>query len=109
VIAGGNAGGTITFNLYSPNPDGSPADCTAVPPFYTESQDWTADGPYTTNNCITGFPCKISTAEGQWNWQVIYHDSFNTVTGNCGHEHFVIKNDNQCPTPVPGARSKPLR
>jgi hypothetical protein len=65
------------------------------------------NGSGSTSNCVTGGSgtpqCFPATDAGTYRWRVSYFDGFNTVTGACGHESFVITNDNPC-----GAPSKPL-
>jgi hypothetical protein len=79
-----NAGGTITFNLYSP----SDATCSGTPA-YTETVDVTGNGTYSTTN--TAFVAKDT---GTWRWQVTYSGDANNEgsTSDCGVEHFTIDN-----------------
>jgi hypothetical protein len=79
-----NAGGTITFNLFSP----SDATCSATPAL-TQTVNVSGNGTYSTTN--TTF---IASAEGTWRWQVDYSgDHNNTGTSSaCGVESFTIKN-----------------
>ncbi len=79
-----NAGGTVTFNLYSP----SDATCSGTPA-YTETVNVSGNGTYSTTN--TTF--KVST-EGTWRWQVTYSGDANNdgSTSDCGIEHFTIAN-----------------
>jgi len=78
------AGGTITFNLYSP----SDATCAGTPA-YTQTVNVNGNGTYTTTNVTF-----IASAEGTWRWQVVYTgDSNNTpATSACGVERFTIAN-----------------
>ncbi len=79
-----NAGGTITFNLYSPGN----ATCTG-PTDFTQTVPVSGSGTYSTTN--TAF---IASAQGTWRWQVIYSgDADNVGTASaCGVENFTITN-----------------
>jgi hypothetical protein len=79
-----NAGGTITFNLYSP----SDATCSGVPA-YTQTVNVSGNGTYSTTN--TTFLAKD---EGTWRWQVSYSGDANNTgsTSACGVERFTIAN-----------------
>jgi len=79
-----NAGGTITFNLFSP----SDATCAGTPA-YTQTLNVSGNGTYPTTN--TTFH---ATAEGTWRWQVSYSGDANNLgaTSDCGVERFTIFN-----------------
>jgi len=79
-----NAGGTITFNLFSP----SDATCFGTPAL-TQKVNVSGNGTYSTTN--TTF---IAKDEGTWRWQVDYSgDNNNKSTSSaCGVESFTIKN-----------------
>jgi hypothetical protein len=79
-----NAGGTITFNLFSP----SDATCAGTPA-YTLQVNVSGNGTYSTTN--TTF---VASALGTWRWQVIYSGDANNVgsTSACGVEQFTIAN-----------------
>jgi len=79
-----NAGGTITFNLFSP----SDSTCAGMPA-YTQTADVSGNGTYSTTN--TTF---IASAEGTWRWQVVYSGDQNNLsaTSACGVERFTIAN-----------------
>jgi hypothetical protein len=79
-----DAGGTITFNLFSP----SDATCTGTPAL-TQDVKVSGKGTYSTTN--TTF---IAKDEGTWRWQVDYSgDNNNKPTHSaCGVESFTIKN-----------------
>jgi hypothetical protein len=79
-----NAGGTVTFNLYSP----ADATCSGTPA-YTQTVDVSGNGTYSTTN--TTF--KAST-EGTWRWLVAYSGDANNdgSTSDCGIERFTIAN-----------------
>jgi hypothetical protein len=80
-----NAGGTITFNLYSPGN----ATC-AGPADFTQTVPVSGNGTYSTTN--TG--AFVASANGTWRWQVIYSgdaDNVGTVSA-CGVENFTITN-----------------
>ncbi len=79
-----DAGGAITFNLYSP----SDATCSGTPA-YTETVNVNGNGTYSTTN--TTFVAK---ALGTWRWQVTYSGDANNEgsTSDCGVEHFTIDN-----------------
>jgi hypothetical protein len=78
------AGGTITFNLFSP----SDATCSG-PPALTETVNVSGNGTYSTTN--TTF---IASADGTWRWQVTYTGDANNEgsTSTCGVEQFTIQN-----------------
>jgi hypothetical protein len=79
-----NAGGTITFNLYSP----SDATCSGAPAL-TQTVNVSGNDTYKTTN--TTF---VAGADGTWRWLVIYSgDSDNAgTTSACGVENFTITN-----------------
>jgi hypothetical protein len=79
-----DAGGTITFNLFSP----SDATCSGTPAL-TQDVKVSGSGTYSTTN--TTF---IAKAEGTWRWRVDYSgDNNNKPTSSaCGVESFTIKN-----------------
>jgi hypothetical protein len=79
-----NAGGTITFNLYSPGN----ATCTG-PADLTQTVPVSGSGTYSTTN--TTF---VASAEGTWRWQVIYSGDADNVgaASACGVERFTIAN-----------------
>jgi hypothetical protein len=79
-----NAGGTITFNLFSP----SDATCSGTPAL-TQTVNVNGNGTYSTTN--TTF---IASAEGTWRWQVTYSGDGNNAgtTSACGVEKFTITN-----------------
>jgi hypothetical protein len=79
-----NAGGSITFNLFSP----SDATCSGTPAL-TQTVNVSGNGTYSTTN--TTF---IAKAEGTWRWHVDYSgDNNNKGTSSaCGVESFTIKN-----------------
>jgi len=81
----GNAGGTITFDLYSP----SNATC-AGPADFTQTVPVSGGGTYNTTN-TGGF---VASAEGTWQWQVTYSgDPDNAGSSSpCGVERFTITN-----------------
>jgi len=83
-----NAGGTITFNLYSPGN----ATCTG-PADFTQTVPVSGSGTYSTTN--TGPGAFIASAQGTWRWQVIYSgDADNVGTASaCGVENFTITNN----------------
>jgi len=80
----GNAGGTLTFDLFSP----SDASCAGTPAF-TQTVNVSGNGTYSTTN--TSF---IASAEGTWRWQVAYSGDANNEgsTSACGVERFTIAN-----------------
>ncbi len=82
-----NAGGTITFNLYSPGD----ATCSGTPAF-TQTVDVSGNGTYNTTN--TGASAFVASTEGTWRWQVIYTGDANNVgtASACGVENFTITN-----------------
>ncbi len=82
--ASSNAGGTITFNLFSP----SDATCSGAPAF-TQTVTVSGNGTYKTTN--TAF---VASDTGTWRWQVIYSgDPSNAgTTSACGVENFTITN-----------------
>ncbi len=77
-----NAGGTITFNLFSP----SDATCSGTPAF-TQTVTVSGNGTYSTTN--SSF---VASAAGTWRWQVDYSPDANNVatTSACGVENFTI-------------------
>ena len=79
-----NAGGTITFNLFSP----SDATCGGTPAF-TQTVSVNGSGTYSTSNSTF-----IASASGTWRWQVVYSGDGNNVgtTSACGVENFTITN-----------------
>jgi len=79
-----NAGGTITFNLYSP----SDATCSGTPAL-TQSVNVSGNGTYSTTNSTF-----IASASGTWRWQVVYSGDANnkSATSACGVENFTITN-----------------
>jgi hypothetical protein len=79
------AGGTITFELFSPND----ATCSGTPA-YTQTVNVSGPGTYSTTN--TTF---IASTEGTWRWQVSYSGDANNEasTSACGVEQFTIDND----------------
>ena len=78
------AGGSITFNLYSP----SDATCASAPAF-TQTVSVNGNGTYSTSN--TTF---IASDSGTWRWQVVYSGDANNkaATSACGVEQFTIQN-----------------
>jgi hypothetical protein len=78
------AGGTITFNLYSP----SDATC-ANAPALTQTVNVSGNGNYVTTN--TTF---IVSAVGTWRWASTYSGDTNNqpATSSCGTERFTIAN-----------------
>ena len=82
--ATGNAGGTITFDLFSP----SDATCAGTPAF-TQTVNVNGNGTYSTTN--TTFK---ASSEGTWRWQVTYSGGANNQgsTSACGVERFTITN-----------------
>jgi hypothetical protein len=79
------AGGTITFELFSP----SAATCSGTPA-YTQTVNVSGPGTYSTTN--TTF---IASTEGTWRWKVSYSGDANNEgsTSACGVEQFTIDND----------------
>ncbi|HXU05645.1 MAG TPA: hypothetical protein VN903_32025 [Polyangia bacterium] len=79
-----NAGGTITFNLFTP----AAATCSGTPAF-TQTVSVSGSGTYSTTN--TTF---IASATGTWRWQVSYSGdgNNNATTSACGVENFTIVN-----------------
>src|SRR5215216_5383543 len=79
------AGGTITFELFSP----ADADCSETPA-YTQTVNVSGAGTYSTTN--TTF---IASTEGTWRWKVNYSGDANNEasTSACGVEQFTIDND----------------
>ena len=77
-----NAGGTITFNLYSP----SDATCSGTPAL-SQTVSVNGNGTYNTTNSTF-----IASTVGTWRWQVTYSgDSNNVGSGSaCGVESFTI-------------------
>jgi hypothetical protein len=78
------AGGSITFNLFSP----SDATCAGTPAL-TQTVGVSGNGTYSTTN--TTF---LASAEGTWRWQVSYTGDANNKasTSACGVERFTIAN-----------------
>ena len=78
------AGGTITFNLFSP----SDATCSGTPA-YTQTVNVSGNGSYPTTN--TAF---LASAVGTWRWLVSYSGDGNNngTTSGCGVENFTITN-----------------
>jgi hypothetical protein len=82
-----DAGGNITFNLYSPG------DLTCSGPVaFTQTVTVSGNGTYKTTN--TGANAFVASAEGTWRWQVTYSGDNNNVgnTSACGVENFTITN-----------------
>jgi hypothetical protein len=79
-----DAGGTITFSLYSP----SDASCSGTPA-YTEKVNVAGNNTYSTSN--TTF---LATATGTWRWADSYTGDNNNlpVASSCGTESFTISN-----------------
>jgi hypothetical protein len=79
-----NAGGTITFNLFSP----SDATCAGAPAL-TQTLNVNGNGTYSTTN--TTF---LAMAEGTWRWQSSYSGDANNdpASSACGVERFTIAN-----------------
>jgi hypothetical protein len=79
------AGGTVTFELFSP----ADADCSETPA-YTQTVNVSGPGTYSTTN--TTF---IASSEGTWRWKVSYSGDANNEgsTSACGVEQFTIDND----------------
>jgi hypothetical protein len=79
-----NAGGKVTFVLYSP----SDATCAGTPA-YTQSVNVSGSDTYNTTN--TTF---LASTEGTWRWMVGYSGDGNNVgsTSACGVEQFTIAN-----------------
>jgi hypothetical protein len=80
-----SAGGTITFDLFSP----ADANCSETPA-YTQTVSVNGPDSYSTTN--TTF---IASTEGTWRWQVNYSGDANNEasTSACGIEQFTIDND----------------
>lgn len=85
------AGGTITFNLYSP----SDASCTGTP-VLTQTVTVSGNGTYATTNTLVH-----ATTAGTWRWATIYSgDASNQRTASgCGEENFTIDNGTGSGTP----------
>jgi hypothetical protein len=79
-----SAGGTITFDLFSP----SDATCSGTPAL-TQTVNVNGNGTYSTTN--TTF---LASDEGTWRWQVTYSGDANNEgsTSACGVERFTITN-----------------
>jgi hypothetical protein len=79
-----NAGGKVTFSLFSP----SEGTCSGTAA-YTQTVDVSGNGTYSTTN--TTFLAKD---EGTWRWLVTYSGDANNqgATSACGVEHFTITN-----------------
>ncbi len=70
-----SAGGTITFNLYSPSDD----TCAGTPAFMQDLSVIGNDTYKTTNGsgCPTPGPtCVLATDEGTWRWKVVYSGEY---------------------------------
>jgi hypothetical protein len=82
-----NAGGTITFDLYSPGD----ATCSG-PAAFTEQVTVNGNDTYKTTN--TGANAFVASDEGTWRWQVSYSGDNNNSgsTSACGVEKFTITN-----------------
>ncbi len=82
--ATGNAGGTITFDLFAP----TDATCSGTPAL-TQEVAVSGNGTYSTTN--TTF---IASDVGTWRWLVVYSGDDNNVgqTSACGVERFTIAN-----------------
>jgi hypothetical protein len=82
-----DAGGHITFNLYSPGD----TTCSGSVAF-TQQVTVSGNGTYTTTN--TGADAFVASAEGTWRWQVTYSGDNNNAgnTSACGVENFTITN-----------------
>jgi hypothetical protein len=78
------AGGSITFNLYSP----ADATCANTPAF-TQTVTVNGNGTYSTTNSAV-----FAIAVGTWRWQSSYTGDTNNkpVTSSCGTEQFTIAN-----------------
>lgn len=78
------AGGTVTFNLYSP----SDATCAGTPAL-TQTVSVSGSGTYSTTN--TTF---VASAAGTWRWASSYTGDANNngATSSCGTEQFTIVN-----------------
>jgi hypothetical protein len=78
------AGGTITFNLYSP----SDATCSGTPAF-TQTVNVSGNANYVTTNGAFH-----ASTEGTWRWMSTYSGDTNNlpVTSSCGTERFSIAN-----------------
>jgi hypothetical protein len=79
-----NAGGTVTFNLFSPGD----ATCSGAPAL-TQQVTVNGNGTYKTTNSTF-----IASDTGEWRWQVIYSGDPNNngTTSACGVENFTITN-----------------
>jgi hypothetical protein len=79
-----SAGGTITFNLYSP----SNTTCSGVPAL-TQTVNVSGNGTYSTTNASF-----IASTEGTWRWASSYSGDTNNLpaTSSCGTERFTIAN-----------------
>jgi hypothetical protein len=80
-----NAGGTITFKLFSP----SDASCSGTPALM-QAVSVNGNGTYSTTN--TTF---LATTQGTWRWLVTYSGDANnnSTTSACGVERFSIDNN----------------
>jgi hypothetical protein len=83
--ATGSAGGTITFELFSP---AAGATCSGTPAL-TQTVAVSGNGTYSTTN--TSF---VASTLGTWRWQVSYSGDANNdpTTSACGVESFTIAN-----------------
>jgi hypothetical protein len=82
-----DAGGDITFNLFSPG------DTTCSGPVaFTQQVTVAGNGTYKTTN--TGANAFVASTEGTWRWQVTYSGDNNNAgtTSACGVENFTITN-----------------
>jgi hypothetical protein len=79
-----NAGGTVTFKLFSP----SDATCSGTPAL-SQTVSVSGNGTYVTTNTAV-----LATATGTWRWLVTYSGDTNNVgnTSACGVENFTITN-----------------
>jgi hypothetical protein len=82
--AANGAGGTVTFNLFSP----SDATCAGTPA-YTQTVNVSGNNTYSTTN--TTF---YAGDTGTWRWEVVYSGDNNNAdfTSACGVENFTITN-----------------
>jgi hypothetical protein len=71
--ASSNAGGTITFSLFSP----ADATCSGTPAF-TQQVTVNGNGTYNTTNSTF-----IASSIGEWRWQVIYTGDANRTWSGC--------------------------
>jgi hypothetical protein len=82
-----DAGGSITFDLFSPGD----TTCSGTVAF-TQTVTVNGNGTYKTTN--TGANAFVASTEGTWRWQVTYSGDVNNVstTSACGIENFTITN-----------------